>query len=66
MCWFGKLPPYNIDEFYYLSADDKQRFGIHGVTVLGKPPVSIEGAIVRPVTVDWNTLDAIRPVLATP
>ena len=33
ICWFGKIPPYDIDEFYALSPADMKRFGIRAVTV---------------------------------
>jgi hypothetical protein len=33
VCWFGKIAPHNVDEFYSLSPRDMARFGIVGVTV---------------------------------
>jgi hypothetical protein len=60
VCWFGKLAPYSVEEFYALSPADMERFGMREVTVLdpSAPPASAD---VRLVTVDWGTLEAIRP-----
>ena len=33
VCWFGKLAPHNVDEFYSLTAPDMARFGISQVSV---------------------------------
>jgi len=33
VAWFGKLPPYSADEFYYLAPRDLARFGIRDVAV---------------------------------
>ena len=33
VCWFGKIAPHNVDEFYSLTAPDMARFGISDVTV---------------------------------
>lgn len=33
VCWFGKIAPHDVDEFYSLSAQDMARFGIADVTV---------------------------------
>jgi hypothetical protein len=61
VCWFGKIAPYDVEDFYYLSTQDMERFGIHDVTVRD------EEAATRPerrkVAVDWATLEAQRPVV---
>jgi hypothetical protein len=28
LCWIGKMPPYNVPDYYFLSVDDMERFGI--------------------------------------
>jgi hypothetical protein len=28
LCWVGKVEPYNIPDYYFLSAKDMQRFGV--------------------------------------
>ena len=39
VCWFGKIAPHHVDEFYSLTAPDMARFGISDVTVGdGKAP----------------------------
>jgi hypothetical protein len=31
VCWIGKQPPYNVADYYFLSATDMARFGISDV-----------------------------------
>lgn len=33
VCWFGKIAPHDVDEFYSLAPSDMARFGISEVTV---------------------------------
>jgi hypothetical protein len=33
VCWIGKQPPYNVADYYFLSAADMARFGISRVQV---------------------------------
>jgi hypothetical protein len=33
VCWIGKQPPYNVADYYFLSATDMARFGITDVQV---------------------------------
>ena len=33
VCWFGKIAPHDVDEFYALTTKDMARFGIRDVTV---------------------------------
>jgi hypothetical protein len=35
LCWIGKMPPYNIPNYYFLSKADMVRFG---VTQVQTPP----------------------------
>lgn len=58
VCWFAKIAPYNVADFYYLSAADMERFGIRDVTLLDAtaPPAPDEEF----VAVDWARLEAQR------
>lgn len=61
VCWFGKIAPYDVDEFYALSPEDMARFGIQDVAVgTGQPGPGAPGLL----TVDWSRLDADRPAVA--
>lgn len=33
ICWIGKIPPYNVINYYFLSVSDMRHFGIEHVTV---------------------------------
>ncbi|MFC5500314.1 hypothetical protein ACFPOE_22415 [Caenimonas terrae] len=63
VCWFGKIAPYDVDEFYALSADDMRRFGLGEVGIRDGPPPEAGGRDVRLLEVDWAQLDAIRPTV---
>lgn len=63
VCWFGKLPPYNIEDFYWLSVQDMERFGIIRTSVQEPLPSASENGEAGRVSVDWSGLEAIRPVL---
>ena len=63
VCWFAKTAPYDVDDFYTLSADDMQRFGIAHVTVRETSPLQPGAGEVRLVQVDWAGLEAIRPAV---
>jgi hypothetical protein len=63
VCWFAKLPPYAVEDFYYLQAQDMERFGITQVTV--QSPAGPEPAgQLRLVLVDWPALETLRPQVA--
>jgi hypothetical protein len=62
-CWFGKLPPYNVEEFYALSLEDMAGFGIRDVGVSGEARGPAYDADVRAVKVDWASLEAARPAV---
>jgi hypothetical protein len=63
VCWFAKIEPYNLDDFYYLSVEDMQRFGIGSVTVREESPPPQENEHLRFVRVDWRRLEADRPAV---
>jgi len=62
VCWFAKLPPYAVDEFYTLAPADMARFGIHDVT-LRDPTAAVANPLVQAVQVDWPALEALRPTV---
>lgn len=61
VCWFGKIAPYNVDEFYALTPRDMAGFGIaevrvgEGTTPAGAPEL---------IAVDWERLEIDRPTVA--
>lgn len=61
VCWFGKIAPYGVDDFYFLRAGDLARFGIRDVAVHdgAAPP----DPLLQPLQVDWDTLAASRPAV---
>jgi hypothetical protein len=63
VCWFAKLPPYGIEDFYALTPQDMAIFGIREVSVrsAGVPPYAPPG--VQMVGVDHTGLEAMRPVV---
>jgi hypothetical protein len=63
VCWFGKIPPYAEREFYFLSARDMARFGIRDVVVRAAPASAASSKEMRLVTVNWASLERVRPVL---
>lgn len=62
VCWFAKLPPYAVDEFYALAPQDMARFGIRDVTVRDAA-APVANPLVQQVRVDWPALEALRPVV---
>jgi hypothetical protein len=62
VCWFAKIAPYNVDDFYYLSTEDMARFGIHDVSTRDDAALP-DSEQLRQVLVDWAALEAGRPVV---
>jgi hypothetical protein len=62
VCWFGKIAPYEVEDFYTLSVADMAGFGIRDVRVRdpGAPPASPD---IERIAVDWPMLEAGRPAL---
>lgn len=61
--WFGKLPPYNVRDTYFLAPNDMARFGIRDVAVRADyaqtdlAPYNAAGVEkVRFVEVQWDSL----------
>lgn len=61
--WFGKLPPYNVRDTYFLAPNDMARFGIRDVAVRADyaqtdPAPYNAGGVekVRFVEVQWDSL----------
>lgn len=63
VCWFGKVAPYSVDDFYSLSAADMQGFGIGQVSMREAADRLPADPQVRPLVVDWEELIAIRPAV---
>ena len=63
VAWFAKLAPYSVEDFYWLSAGDMQRFGIGQVSVREGAAAEPDTEEVRQVRVDWAGLEAIRPAV---
>lgn len=63
IAWFAKLPPYNVDDFYWLSVDDMKRFGLGDVTERATASVEPDSGELRSVQVDWPGLEASRPAV---
>ncbi len=63
VAWFAKIEPYNVDDFYTLSAQDMERFGIRDVTVPAAPDGAPDQDGVRMVRVEWSRLEADRPAV---
>lgn len=63
VAWFAKLPAYAIDDFYWLTVADMERFGIRQVSVRDKSPGQPLNPELRPVQVDWDQLETIRPAV---
>lgn len=62
VCWFAKLPPYGVEDFYALAPEDMALFGIRDVTVhAGEPSLMPPGVVL--VRVDRSALEAARPVV---
>jgi hypothetical protein len=61
--WFAKLPPYSVDEFYSLSIEDMEHFGIRNLLVR-EAGLPLSGGLVQQVRVDWQRLEAMRPKAA--
>jgi hypothetical protein len=60
--WFGKIPPYDVLDYYWLGIEDMERFGIRGVTMSSAAAGPRGGAdLVRP---DWVAMESRRPVVA--
>lgn len=63
LCWFAKIDPYKVEDFYSLSVEDMERFGVRQVTVREASPAKPRSAEVRKVQVDWAGLEAARPAV---
>lgn len=63
LCWFAKIEPYRVEDFYYLSVPDMERFGVRQVSLREAPPAEPDSAEVRKVQVDWAGLEAARPAV---
>lgn len=60
VCWFGKMAPYDVEDFYWLSADDMARFDIQDVILLTPMSGVTANPEVREIRVDGDTLERAR------
>ena len=64
LCWIGKMPPYDVPNYYYLSKQDMARFGVSRVLT---PPdyvggdTSVAGRHIRYIRLDRITGDYPEP-----
>jgi hypothetical protein len=63
VCWFAKIEPYNVDDYYYLSPADMEQFGIRSVNVLDASPPPPDNENLRSIRVDWTKLERARPAV---
>lgn len=63
VCWFARLPPYGVEDFHALSAQDMERFGIRDVTLRQPARWTPPDPAVRRVSVDWEALASSRPAV---
>lgn len=66
VCWFGKIPPYGIDDFYALSPRDMAYFGIRDVTVRAAAGDLAPQPDVQRIEVDAQVVEEHRPVMQGP
>ena len=60
VCWFGKLAPNDVEDFYWLSVADMARFGIRDVTVVTPATVTAPDPQMRELRVDADALETAR------
>jgi hypothetical protein len=63
VCWFAKIAPYNVDNYYTVSVRDMARFGIRDVEVLDAPAPPPDEDTPAMVTVDFDRLERERPAM---
>jgi hypothetical protein len=63
VCWFAKIPPFDVEDAFYLSVEDMGKFGIRNVTLRVATPARPDNAGLRLVAVGWAALEAARPTL---
>lgn len=69
ICWFGKIAPFKVRNFYFLSVEDMARFGITDVTARAGYEETDTGYMdqfffisnLKRLDVDWNTYQAVAP-----
>ena len=61
VCWFGKIAPHDVEEFYALTPQDMARFGIAGVVV---DPGPSGPSAPELLSVDAGKIESLRPAVA--
>jgi hypothetical protein len=62
-CWFAKIAPYEVANYYTMSPADMARFGIRDVEVLPGPAPAADDDTPVMVTVDFQRLEHTRPAM---
>ena len=69
ICWFGKIQPFSVKHYYFLSVRDMERFGLRNVVVRPNYEASDVSGFnangvekVRYLSVDWNSFKAEPPI----
>jgi len=63
VAWFAKIAPYNVPNYYTLSAADMARFGISDVEVLLGPAPPPDGDTPVMIAPDFRRLERERPAM---
>lgn len=63
VCWFAKIAPYDVANYYTLSPADMARFGITDVEVLPGPAPASDDNTPAMVAVDFARLEHTRPAM---
>lgn len=63
VCWFAKIAPYEVANYYTMSPADMARFGITEVEVLPGPAPAADDNTPVMVTVDFPRLEHTRPAM---
>lgn len=69
ICWFGKVEPFNVRNFYFLSVEDMERFGISNVSAREDYPATDTDYMdqfffisnLERLDVDWARYQAVPP-----
>jgi hypothetical protein len=62
-CWFAKLAPYDVFDYYTMGAADMARFGIADVQVMQGPAPPADNDTPVMVVPDFRRLDRERPAM---
>jgi hypothetical protein len=63
VCWFGKIEPYNVADFYALAPQDMERFGIHDVWLRHPATEAPADDAITMLQVDWSGIKPTMPAI---